>query len=84
VADSRSETELSASHLTWGRSASLETASKQKCTVRKTSRFHRRKKTILSVQSQVRVSFTNLPRALTRPPIFAGEIVFSSKKITPA
>jgi len=43
----------------------------------------RRKKQTRSVQSHFAVSLKRLLKARTRPPISAGEIVFSSTKITP-
>src|ERR1035438_5288057 len=43
----------------------------------------RRRKQILLVQSQFPVSLDSLVKAQTKPPISAGEIVFSSTKTTP-
>jgi hypothetical protein len=48
-------------------------AGSEECTVRITSRFHRRKETILLVQSHVRASFTSRLTALTSPRMSAGE-----------
>ena len=58
-----------------------------KLLVRRTNRLgkriHRRKKQTRSVQSHLPVSLTNWISARTRPPMSAGEMVFSSTKITP-